>query len=145
LFGDSVFHVYAPLDLPGAVRRFFERVQPRLLIIMETEIWPNLYHEAAARGIPILIANARISQRSIGGYRRLRKWTAVVLGQVSRIAAQTSGRPPPVEIDRPGASRLRQPEVRCPAAARPGRSGPGDPQVVGTAAPGAAGRQHARG
>lgn len=89
LFGDSVFHVYAPLDLPGAVHRFFERVQPRLLIIMETEIWPNLYHEAAARGVPILIANARISQRSIGGYRRLRKWTAVVLGQVARIAAQT--------------------------------------------------------
>ena len=89
LFGDSVFHVYAPLDLPGAVRRFYERVQPRLLIVMETEIWPNLYHEAAARGIPILIANARISQRSIGGYRRLRKWTAAVLGQVSRIAAQT--------------------------------------------------------
>ncbi|RPH99720.1 MAG: 3-deoxy-D-manno-octulosonic acid transferase [Lysobacterales bacterium] len=90
LFGAGVFHVYAPLDLPGAVRRFFERVQPRLLIVMETEIWPNLYHEAAARGIPILIANARISQRSIGGYRRLRKWTAEVLGQVSRIAAQTA-------------------------------------------------------
>jgi 3-deoxy-D-manno-octulosonic-acid transferase len=89
LFGDSVFHVYAPLDLPGAVRRFFEHVRPRLLIIMETEIWPNLYHEAAARGIPILIANARISQRSIGGYRRLRQLTAAVLGQVSRIAAQT--------------------------------------------------------
>jgi 3-deoxy-D-manno-octulosonic-acid transferase len=89
LFGDSVFHVYAPLDLPGAVRRFFEHVRPRLLIIMETEIWPNLYHEAAARGIPILIANARISQRSIGGYRRIRKLVAAVLGQVSRIAAQS--------------------------------------------------------
>ena len=61
VFGETVFHVYAPLDLPGAVRRFFDRVRPRLLVIMETEIWPNLYHEAAARGIPIVIANARIS------------------------------------------------------------------------------------
>ena len=89
LFGDSVFHVYAPLDLPWVVRRFFDRVRPRLLIIMETELWPNLYHEAAARGIPILIANARISSRSLGRYRRLRRLTAAVLGQVSRIAAQS--------------------------------------------------------
>jgi 3-deoxy-D-manno-octulosonic-acid transferase len=56
---------------------------------METELWPNLYHEAAARGIPILIANARISSRSLGRYRRLRRFTAAVLGQVSRIAAQS--------------------------------------------------------
>jgi 3-deoxy-D-manno-octulosonic-acid transferase len=90
LFGDGVFHVYAPLDLPGSVRRFFDRVRPHLLVIMETEIWPNLYHEAATRGVPILIANARISQNSVGGYRRLRKWTAAVLGQVSRIAAQSA-------------------------------------------------------
>jgi 3-deoxy-D-manno-octulosonic-acid transferase len=90
LFADSVFHVYAPLDLPGAVRRFFDRVQPRLLIIMETEIWPNLYHEAAARNIPIMIANARISQRSIESYRRFQKLTREALVQVSRIAAQST-------------------------------------------------------
>jgi len=90
LFTDTVFHVYAPLDLPGAVKRFFERVQPRLLIIMETEIWPNLYHEAASRNIPILIANARISENSVGGYKRFRKITTAALNQVSRIAAQSS-------------------------------------------------------
>jgi 3-deoxy-D-manno-octulosonic-acid transferase len=91
VFGEAVFHVYAPLDLPGAVRRFFDRVRPRLLVIMETEIWPNLYHEAAARGIPIVIANARISQRSFGRYRRLRGLTAEALGNTTRIAAQSAG------------------------------------------------------
>ena len=90
LFAQAVFHVYAPLDLPGAVRRFFDRVQPRLLIIMETEIWPNLYDEAASRNIPILIANARISQKSVKGYKRFRKMTAAALSQVSQIAAQSS-------------------------------------------------------
>lgn len=90
LFGQSVFHVYVPLDLPGAVRRFFDRLRPRLLIIMETELWPNLYHEAAARRVPILIANARISPASIGRYRRLRRLTAAVLGEVSHIAAQSA-------------------------------------------------------
>ena len=89
LFREDVFHVYAPLDLPGAVKRFFERVQPRLLIIMETEIWPNLYFEAGRRGIPIMIANARISEHSFGAYRRLRKLTAATLKQVSQIAAKS--------------------------------------------------------
>jgi 3-deoxy-D-manno-octulosonic-acid transferase len=89
LFREEVFHVYAPLDLPGAVKRFYERVQPGLLIIMETEIWPNLYFGASSRNIPILIANARISQDSFGAYRRLRKLTAATLNQVSRIAAKS--------------------------------------------------------
>jgi len=89
LFGDSVFHVYVPLDLPGSVRRFLDRVQPRLLIIMETEIWPNLYHAASAGNIPILIVNARISEHSIGGYRRLRRLIAETLGKVAAIGAQT--------------------------------------------------------
>jgi 3-deoxy-D-manno-octulosonic-acid transferase len=89
LFGDQVFHVFAPLDLPGAVRRFFDRVQPRLLIIMETELWPNLYEEAARRHIPVLIANARISEKSFSAYRRLRRLVSPTLGQVKRIGAQS--------------------------------------------------------
>jgi 3-deoxy-D-manno-octulosonic-acid transferase len=89
LFPEEVFHVYIPLDLNGAVKRFFDRVQPALLIIMETEIWPNLYFEARRRGIPVMIANARISERSIGGYRRMRWFSAMALSQVSRIAAQS--------------------------------------------------------
>jgi 3-deoxy-D-manno-octulosonic-acid transferase len=89
LFGDEVFHVYLPLDLPGAIKRFFDRVQPALLIIMETEIWPNLYFEARRRGIPVMIANARISERSIRGYRRFKRLTTAALNQVSCIAAQS--------------------------------------------------------
>ncbi|MFC1689207.1 lipid IV(A) 3-deoxy-D-manno-octulosonic acid transferase [Pseudomonadota bacterium] len=89
LFPDSVFHVYAPLDLPGAVRRFFDRTRPTLLIIMETEIWPNLYYEAASRSVPIVIANARISESSIGAYRRLTQFVGPALRSVSRIAAQS--------------------------------------------------------
>jgi 3-deoxy-D-manno-octulosonic-acid transferase len=89
LFRDEIFHIYAPLDLPGAVKRFYNRVQPRLLIIMETEIWPNLYSGAARRSIPIMLANARISERSFGAYRRLGRLTAAALNQVSHIAAKS--------------------------------------------------------
>ena len=89
LFGDTVFHVYSPLDLPGSVRRFFDRVQPGLAIILETEIWPNLYHEMAARCIPSLIANARISDRSFGRYRRIRSLAGPALSCISQIAAQS--------------------------------------------------------
>ena len=70
LFGDSVRHAYLPYDLPGAVRRFLDRTTPQLAIVMEREIWPNLYRACFARRIPILLASARISDRS--GRRHLR-------------------------------------------------------------------------
>ena len=89
LFADDVYHVYAPLDLPGAVKRFYRTVRPCLVVIMETEIWPNLYFAAAQNGIPILMANARISEASFKGYRRMRCLIRPVLAQVTRIAAQT--------------------------------------------------------
>ncbi len=89
LFRDEVFHVFIPLDLPGAVKRFLDRVQPSFLIIMETEIWPNLYFEANRRGIPVMIANARISKRSLRVYRRFKRMTTAALSQVSCIAAQS--------------------------------------------------------
>lgn len=89
LFAEGVGHVYAPLDLPGAVRRFFDRVQPCLLIVMETEIWPNLYHEAYSRNIPIIIVNARVSEHSIGAYRRLGMLTRDTLAKVTVVAAQS--------------------------------------------------------
>ena len=89
LFEDEAFHVFSPLDLPGSVARFYDRIQPELAIIMETEIWPNLLHEAAARNIPCLIANARISDHSLDQYRRFRRLTAAALEQVSQIAAQS--------------------------------------------------------
>ena len=84
LYGDSVLHVYSPLDLPGAVKRFFERTRPRLAIIMETEIWPNLLHEAARRKVPAVIANARISDRTFGRYRRFRRLVTFASAPVTK-------------------------------------------------------------
>jgi len=70
IFGDEVIHSYIPYDMPGAVKRFFDRFRPRLAIIMETEIWPNLYEECGRRAVPLVLANARVSPRSVGKYRR---------------------------------------------------------------------------
>lgn len=71
LFKDRAQVRYLPYDLPGAVRRFFTRVRPRIAVIFETELWPNLYHECSRRRIPLVLASARLSPRSVGRYRRL--------------------------------------------------------------------------
>ena len=89
LFRDGVFHVYAPIDTPGAVRRFYQRLQPRMLVIMETEIWPNLFYGAKSRQVPVVIANARVSEKSVRGYRLWQPLAQHVLQSVSGIAAQT--------------------------------------------------------
>ena len=89
LFGRSVFHVYLPYDLPFAVDRFLRRVHPRLALIVETEIWPNLYFACAQRGIPLMIVNARLSRRSLRGYRPLRALARSALACVRVIAAQS--------------------------------------------------------
>jgi 3-deoxy-D-manno-octulosonic-acid transferase len=60
-----VAHVYAPYDLPIAVTRFLGRVRPQLAIVMETELWPNLYHACRKSMIPLLLVNARLSARSL--------------------------------------------------------------------------------
>ena len=87
--GNSVLHRYAPYDLPGAVRRFLERVRPHLVIIMETELWPNILHQCSRRGIPVLLANARLSEQSAASYRRVATTTGRMLASLSFIAAQT--------------------------------------------------------
>ncbi|MEO8811146.1 MAG: lipid IV(A) 3-deoxy-D-manno-octulosonic acid transferase [Rhodanobacter sp.] len=89
LFGDSVFHVFLPYDLPFAVRRFMNRIRPRLALIVETEIWPNLYFACRRRGIPLMIVNARLSARSMRGYKPLRALLRSALRCVDRIAAQS--------------------------------------------------------
>lgn len=85
---DQVFHVYAPYDLPGAVRRFLKRARPGMVIIMETEIWPNLFRRCRAAEIPLILANARLSAHSARGYRRLHRLTKVTLREVTELAAQ---------------------------------------------------------
>jgi 3-deoxy-D-manno-octulosonic-acid transferase len=90
LFGVSVTLRYVPFDLPGSVRRFFDRVRPRLAIILETELWPNLYAECGRRGVPLVLASARMSPRSIGWYRRLVPLFRQALSNGIVIAAQSS-------------------------------------------------------
>lgn len=90
LFGDRVFHVYAPYDLPGCIARFLRRVRPRLLIIMETELWPNTIHACAGRDIPVLLANARLSEKSARGYARFPTLTRNLLERLSVVVAQNA-------------------------------------------------------
>lgn len=89
LFGDEVAHCYIPYDLPGAVARFLDRVRPDIGIIMETELWPNLYSACRARAIPIVVANLRLSERSMRRYLRVQGFAAQTLAQTSVLAAQS--------------------------------------------------------
>src|SRR3569832_1182505 len=70
-FGADVPHLFCPYDLPDVVRRFLSRVRPRLAIIVETELWPNLFHACAERRVPVIVANARLSARSAAGYAKV--------------------------------------------------------------------------
>jgi 3-deoxy-D-manno-octulosonic-acid transferase len=88
--GAAVRHSYAPYDLPGPVERFLRRAQPLQVIVMETELWPNLFHALAARKLPLTVANARLSPRSFAGYSRVRGFAARTLANCSVIAAQSS-------------------------------------------------------
>ncbi|WP_193016667.1 lipid IV(A) 3-deoxy-D-manno-octulosonic acid transferase [Proteus sp. FME41] len=87
-FGDDVYHVYLPYDLPGSVNRFLKTVDPKLVIIMETELWPNLISKLHQRKIPLIIANARLSERSAAGYQKLGNFVKTMLQKITLIAAQ---------------------------------------------------------
>ncbi|MWN90287.1 3-deoxy-D-manno-octulosonic acid transferase [Gilliamella sp. Pra-s65] len=88
LLGDSVSHVYLPYDLPCAIHRFLKTVQPKLVIIMETELWPNMISQCHNKNIPLIIANARLSERSANRYRKLGSAISHLLSKISTIAAQ---------------------------------------------------------
>jgi 3-deoxy-D-manno-octulosonic-acid transferase len=88
LFGERAQVRYLPFDLPGAVRRFFERVQPRLAVVFETELWPNLYRECGRRRVPLVLASARLSARSVDRYRRLGTLFRDTLAHTAVVAAQ---------------------------------------------------------
>ena len=90
LFGDRVFHVYLPYDLTTAVRRFLDRIRPRLAVIMETEIWPNLFMTCADRDISIVIANARLSAKSLRGYWPIQPLARRAIRCASFVAAQSA-------------------------------------------------------
>jgi 3-deoxy-D-manno-octulosonic-acid transferase len=88
LFKDRAEVRYLPFDLPGAVQRFFARVSPRIAVIFETELWPNLYHECGRRRVPLVLASARLSPRSVGRYKRLGSLFTETLAQGVVVAAQ---------------------------------------------------------
>lgn len=104
-FGQQSLHCYMPYDLPDAVARFLRRINPCLLIIMETELWPNTLAACHRRGIPVVLANARLSAKSARGYRRLAMLTRPMLRRLSVVAAQH------------GDDRRRFAELGLPAAA----------------------------
>ncbi|BAK78766.1 3-deoxy-D-manno-octulosonic-acid transferase domain protein [Pseudogulbenkiania sp. NH8B] len=81
---------YLPYDYPRAVRAFLRSYRPRFGVLMETELWPNLIHAAHAQRVPLFLANARLSEKSLRGYRKVARLMAPALGQFRAIAAQTA-------------------------------------------------------
>ena len=89
LLKDHVFHVYTPFDVAFAIKNFLKRCKPALAIIMETELWPNMLHYCHQQAIPIMLANARLSPRSLHSYQKIARTTQQMLANFSIIAAQT--------------------------------------------------------
>lgn len=86
-FGDTVHHAYIPYDLPGAVQRLLNNMQPMVCIILETELWPNLIHACHKKHIPICLINARLSEKSAKGYQRIAALARDMLQRIDFIAA----------------------------------------------------------
>lgn len=89
LFGNQIRHAYMPYDLPVLVRRFVQRAKPCALIIMETELWPNLLQHCADKAIPVSLVNARLSEKSARGYARIGYLSRPMLQHLGWIAAQS--------------------------------------------------------
>lgn len=89
LLGEDVRHCYLPFDMPHAVSAFLSAARPALALIVEMELWPNLFHAVRRRGIPLLLVNARLSERSARRYRRLRPLMAPVVAVPARVCAQS--------------------------------------------------------
>jgi 3-deoxy-D-manno-octulosonic-acid transferase len=89
VLGRTVEHVYLPYDTPDAVKRFMQCFKPVLAVIMETEIWPNLFAYCGDNNIHLYVINARLSEKSARGYQKLPSLIHPVLANVKKIAAQT--------------------------------------------------------
>jgi 3-deoxy-D-manno-octulosonic-acid transferase len=88
MFGDQVSYAYAPYDTPGSIRRFVKRARPGILVILETEIWPNMITQCRQNKVPVFLINARLSARSARGYERVRWLAAPVMNSITWVAAQ---------------------------------------------------------
>ena len=102
VYGDSIVSAYLPYDYPQAVQAFLEHFSPRLGILMETEVWPNLLAGCAARGVPVVLANARLSEKSARGYLRFRSLAEPAFASLALTCAQSDA----------DAARLWQESVR---------------------------------
>lgn len=89
LFGERVHHLYLPFDTPGAMKRFFRKLAPSAIIILETEVWPCFVREAQQRNTPVLLLNARMSEKSFASYHRFAWLVGPIWAQLSWVAAQT--------------------------------------------------------
>ena len=89
LFGERVLRCYLPYDFPFAVERFLDYFKPACGILLETEIWPNLIHACRARGVPVYLVNARLSEKSFRKYQRFSGLAATSLNELTGIAAQS--------------------------------------------------------
>ncbi len=89
-YGHLATHRYFPLDLPGPARRVIQAIDPAFLICMETELWPNVLRELAARRVPVMIANGRLSDGSFRRYRRVRPLVRRMLDHVAVFGMQTA-------------------------------------------------------
>ena len=89
VYGESLECAYLPYDYPRAVQAFLEHFRPRLGIVMETEMWPNLLAACAANGLPVMLANARMSEKSARGYRRFSWLTAPAIRSFTAVCAQS--------------------------------------------------------
>jgi len=90
LWGDTVHHYYLPYDYPGCIARFLNATQPAIAIIMETELWPNLLHGLWKNNIPVIIANARLSEKSFKHYHYFKAVTEIALPRIAKILVQYS-------------------------------------------------------
>ena len=88
LYGETALIAFLPYDYPFAVSRFFDHFRPRLGVLMETEVWPNLLRAANERGVPTLLANARLSEKSAHGYARIASLAREAFGNLTVAAAQ---------------------------------------------------------
>jgi 3-deoxy-D-manno-octulosonic-acid transferase len=89
LFGVEVSHSYAPYDIPLFLMRFLDTLRPKAMLMVETEVWPNLLHYAREREVTTLLANARLSARSLRRYQRIESFAQTVFAQIDHVAAQT--------------------------------------------------------
>ena len=89
VLGETVEHVYLPYDIPSVVGRFMHSFKPKIAVIMETEIWPNLFTYCGKNGIPLYVINARLSEKSTRGYQKIAPLIHPVIANVKQVVAQT--------------------------------------------------------